>query len=421
MKKASGISRHKLKRLHKLKGVPRISRKSLALVSSLIVLLALTGVLAQWTSLHRPAPVSKTVAAVPTAGQASKITSAAFDASSPSKEYVYAGGRMVATEEPGGGGSGGGGGGGCSGQANPRADFDQDHKSEMIYYHNGVFGILKSSIQYSYSSGLFFGWGAAGSLPLVADFDGDGKADPAYIAPSGSGQIYAILLSSTGYNVGQGLFLSAGFPGLGDIPIAADFDGDHKADPGLWRSSTGQWIIPTSSSNYTTNIFAQWGGQAGDIPIAADFDCDGKADIGYYRSGLWAILTSSSNYISAQFYSWGGAGLQPIAADFDGDGKADLAYIVPPAGGQSQAYAILKSSTGYNVSQPLFVPAGWPSLGDTPVVGDFDGDGKADPGIWRSSDGTWIIPLSSGAYTTYLFSSWGVSGDTVLPNRLTQY
>ena len=228
-------------------------------------------------------------------------------------------------------------------------------------------------------------------------------------------------MSSTGYNVTQGLFVSAGFPGLGDIPIAADFDGDHKADPGLWRSSTGQWIIPTSSSNYTTNIFAQWGGQAGDIPIAADFDCDGKADIGYYRNGLWAILTSSSNYTSAQFYSWGGAGLQPIAADFDGDGKADLAYIVPPAGGQSQAYAILKSSTGYNVTQPQFVPAGWPSLGDTPVVGDFDGDGKADPGIWRSSDGTWIIPLSSGAYTTYLFSSWGVSGDTVLPNRLTQY
>ena len=202
MKKASGISRHKLKRLHKLKGVPRISRKSLALVGSLIVLLALTGVLAQWTSLQRPAPVSKTVAAVPTAGQASKITSAAFDASSPSKEYVYAGGRMVATGEPGGGGSGGGG--SCSGQANPRADFDQDHKSEMTYYHNGVFGILKSSIQYSYSSGLFFGWGAAGSPPLVADFDGDGKADPTYITPSGSGQIYAILLSSTGYNVAAG-------------------------------------------------------------------------------------------------------------------------------------------------------------------------------------------------------------------------
>jgi len=54
-------------------------------------------------------------------------------------------------------------------------------------------------------------------------------------------------------------------------------------------------------------------------------------------------------------------------------------------------------------------------------VGDFDGDGKADPGIWRSSEGVWIIPLSSGGYSTFLFSQWGVSGDVPALYGVSQY
>ena len=156
----------------------------------------------------------------------------------------------------------------------------------------------------------------------------------------------------------------------------------------------------------------------------SDFDGDGKADIGFYRDGLWGVLKSSQGYsfAAAQFFSWGGVGLAPIVGDFDGDGKADIAYVAPPSNGQSASYAILKSSTGYSFApgQPLFVPAGFPALGDTPVVGDFDGDGKADPGIWRASQGIWIIPLSSGNYSTFLFTQWGQNGDTAIPNNLSQ-
>ncbi|MGB7624414.1 MAG: hypothetical protein WBN92_18870 [Terriglobia bacterium] len=74
------------------------------------------------------------------------------------------------------------------------------------------------------------------------------------------------------------------------------------------------------------------------------------------------------------------------------------------------------ATTGYDYNQVRFIAAGWPSLGDTPVVGDYDGDEKADPGIWRASQGIWIIPLSTGHYATYRFCQWGQQGDIALPN-----
>ena len=46
----------------------------------------------------------------------------------------------------------------------------------------------------------------------------------------------------------------------------ADDDGDGKADPAMYRPSTGQWFILTSSSNYTAAI-VRASGVSTDTPI----------------------------------------------------------------------------------------------------------------------------------------------------------
>jgi hypothetical protein len=302
----------------------------------------------------------------------------------------------------------------------PKSDFDADWQSDMAYFHpaTGLWGVLKSGEGFSYSNAQFFTWGQTNDIVVPGDYDGDGLLDPTVRRPPGGGQsaAYLILKSSTNYDYGQSLTIPAGWPGLGDTPVPGDYNGDGISDPAIWRGSAGVWIIPMSPA-FNTYQFFSWG-LTGDTPVGADVDGDGQTDIGYLRpsTGVWGFLLSTENYsyASPQFFSWGTTGDLAVMADYDGDGKADPAVVIPPAGGQSKAYRILLSTLAYAPGSSLTIPAGWPGLGDTPVPQDYDGDGKADAGIWRNSAGVWIIPKSSTNNTQYMFAAWGASGDQII-------
>jgi len=70
------------------------------------------------------------------------------------------------------------------------------------------------------------------------------------------------LTSTSNYTAG----FTTTWGGNGDRPMLADFDGDGRADITVWRPATGQWFWLTSSSNFTAGVTRTWGGST-DIPI----------------------------------------------------------------------------------------------------------------------------------------------------------
>jgi hypothetical protein len=253
--------------------------------------------------------------------------------------------------------------------------------------------------------------------PFVADIDGDGKSDLILWRPT-NGTWYA-LTSTSGYSASAAVGVQWGSQVQGDVPLLGDIDGDTRSDFIVWRASTGTWYWLTSSSGYNTAMAGskQWGNVSlGDVPLAGDVDGDGNADLIVWRAstGTWHWLTSSKGYAyDAQGHKqWGNNGLGdvPIVGDVDGDGKSDLTVWRASTG----TWYWLTSSSVYSASDS--VQWGSAAYLDARFVRDIDGDGRADPIVWRPGDGTWHWLTSSSGYSygAQGQKQWGREGDTPL-------
>ncbi|NND13187.1 MAG: hypothetical protein HKO10_04425, partial [Acidimicrobiia bacterium] len=156
---------------------------------------------------------------------------------------------------------------------------------------------------------------------------------------------------------------------------------DSTERPSFVNANTGEWLVSVDGGGHSSLYY----GSPGDQPLVGDWDCDGVGSPGAYRSsdGYVYLRNAVDTGPGTVRFFLGMPGDIALAGDFNGDG-CDTVSIYRRAEGRVYVADSLGADDGFFVADYDYF---FGAPGDTPFVGDFDGDGRDTVGLHRESTG----------------------------------
>jgi hypothetical protein len=257
---------------------------------------------------------------------------------------------------------------------------------------------------------------------VVGDFNADGLDDIAAVKDVGGmyPNFYAYVLSSTGagfttpaeslHSGTESVFtpIAVENSGGGDyIVVLYDWAGNPELGPRLWcvRGTTVDCPLDPRTSLDSYNYIR--GEITGTVLRIGDPDGDGRPDaVEFYKTGESSITVDGDSWITG--FSPGDE--VPFVGDFDGDGYDDVISFENGVWYWEWTGVRVARSDPEHDSFRLFElwHRSFALAGETPLIGDFNGDGRQDIVSFNSSTGNVYVGLSTlfGFWSQGLDNQW---------------
>jgi hypothetical protein len=181
----------------------------------------------------------------------------------------------------------------------------------------------------------------------------------------------------------------------GDMPFMGDWNGDGEATPGLYRQSDGFVYIRNTNTQGMADLEFFFG-NPGDVPLVGDFDGDGRDTVSIWRPAEARVFIinelgeDGKGLGAADFdFYFGNPGDTPFVGDFNGDGFDTIGLQR-----ESTGFVYFTNTLATGPAEASFF---YGNPGDRILAGDWDGDGDDTVGAYRPSNGMLYINLENSA------------------------
>jgi hypothetical protein len=276
------------------------------------------------------------------------------------------------------------------------ADIDGDGRTDGVRLENDSVWVMRAIPDAFGTEERWFDGPLHGPVAtFVADANGDGRADVVALNRTG---VKVAFSTGTGFSAPVTWYAGQFSSEVNLTVVPHPAAPCAFADPttvGVFGPDEKWWLRSSNGPGGADVTFAYGGGT--DVPVVGDWDGDGITTIGVYRppssdgdAGWWFLRNENSGgWWDVPEFAYGGPGDIPVVGDWNGDGTTTIGVYRPPhsvLNQQSFGIWLLRNS---NDGGPWDIPVDYGEEGELPVVGDWNGDGDADIGLFRPSDSRW--------------------------------